>query len=146
MARYPAIGETFELTLNGDEHPPLDMVTGYGYPEVQRWQYIGTTVTGIETKKFKLIQVGKCDNLTQILHKIREQEGEIPPGQWLEALKKVYGPTGDDKRLVGIADASWKSQRGHTRFPYIYSNGIPKFAWSDHGFGEIWCWLVFSDE
>lgn len=55
---YPADGEIFELTLDGDapENQPLEMVSRFGYAPVG-WRHNGPKVSGKQTRRFKLVGV-----------------------------------------------------------------------------------------
>ncbi len=53
---YPEVGEIFELTLDGAENQPLDMVARDGY--TGEWKHQGPAVTGKQTRRFQFVQVG----------------------------------------------------------------------------------------
>lgn len=138
---FPAIGEEFELTLNGDDpaNDPIEMVRRDGYSEPHKWQYEGTRVVGKQTRRLKLVAVGYCRNLDEVRQKLAVH-GEIPEGQWREAYKVKY--RGGCGRPVGIAAASWVSPRGRASFPCVDERGISDFSWTGHDFNVSWLWLV----
>lgn len=140
MAEYPKKGQEFELTLDGDAQPPLDMVRDYGYSQPEKWEHTGTAVTGIHTRRFKLVSVGYCRNLKAVRRKL-EEHGEIPEGQWLEAFKEAF-PESDGKGPVGVADPSWVNPLGFVRFPCVRSFGFSGFPWAGRGFHGRWRWLL----
>ncbi len=135
---YPAVDEIFELTLDGDAHPPLEMVWRDGYSG--NWKHKGLVVKGRHTRRFKLVQVGFCLNLDEVRQKLAAQ-GEIPEGQWREAFKAKYS-TSDGNGPIGFPDASWTFPFGVARFPYVDAGGYSNFRWADDGFRGGWRWFV----
>lgn len=136
---YPATGEAFELTLDGNapENQPLEMVRRDGYSG--DWKHKGPIVKGPETRQFKLVSVGYCANWAELTRKLAKQ-GEIPAGQWREAFKKKY-PKHDGGGPIGVPDASWTLPDGDAYFPYVASDGMPSFIWAGDWF-DWWRWLV----
>ncbi len=91
----PKDGEEFELTLNGDEVDPLEMVRKDGLPHPEKWKFEGPRVAGKLTGRFKLIHIfGGCpDHLDDVAIKIAQGwEGgwKLAEGQWREAFKERY--------------------------------------------------------
>lgn len=141
VSAYPADGEIFELTLNGDvpENDPIEMVRRDCY-DPAGWKYIGKKVTGKQVRRFKLVRVGRCRNLNEVREKL-VAHGSIPEGQWREAFKTAY-PEPDENSPVGFADPSWVDPDGNANFPYIYGGGNSDFRWADNDFNEDRRWLV----
>lgn len=138
---YPEIGLEFELTLNGDRQAsqPLAMVYNYGYHE-KGWRYNGQAVTGLVTRTFKLVSVGRCVNWNELIGRAKAL-GRIPEGQWLEALLAAY-PEYDNQGSVGVADNSWTDHYKRSRFPALSRGGQPFFYWADTNYDARWRWLV----
>lgn len=141
IVAYPAVGEAFELTLDGDalENQPLEMVRRDGY--IGNWTHRGPLVNGAETRRFKLVSVGYCANWNELTQRKLAKHGEISPGQWREAFKKKY-PTPDDNGLIGFPDASWAGPGGGARFPCVHAGGGSDFRWAGRGFSGRWRWFV----
>lgn len=143
---YPADGEVFRLTLDGDapENDPIEMVRQDGYQSFKRWKFKGKKVVGIQTRAFKLVRVGDCRNLDE-LHEKLAQYGDVPEGQWRQAFVAAY-PQSDGRGSVGVADASWFDVNGHARLPYIHWRGFSSFSsirsWFGSEPGGRWRWLV----
>ena len=134
---YPAVGEVFELMLDGDAHSPLEMVQRDGYSG--NWKHKGPVVKGRHTRRFKLVQVGYCRNLDEVRQKL-VAHGEIPEGQWREAFKAAY-PNPDGKGPIGFADPSWLDSHDVASFPYVYSLGSSFFRWAVSDRSGRWRWL-----
>lgn len=139
---YPAVGQEFELTLDGDapENQPLAMVQCDGYAGA--WKHEGPLVEGKQTRRFKLVQVGYQPGLEAVRTALAAH-GEVPPGQWREALKSSYRQDGQGP--VGLADPSWQNPVGIAYFPYVHSNGDSNFDWAGDEFHDDWRWLVLSE-
>ena len=137
-ATYPEVGQVFELMLTEDQLDGIDMVKNFGY-NPDGWRYTGQQPTP-ETGKFKLVQVGFCNNLQEVAQKLKEH-GDIPAGQWLQAFNAVY-PKPDGNGPIGVADNSWVDPDGSLGFPCMRSDGGAVFYWADFGLGEVWRWLV----
>lgn len=142
---YPAVGEVFELTLDGDasENNPIEMVRRDGY-RPEDWRHKGEKVAGEQTRRFMLVSVGYC-HFGELVRRL-VKHGTIPGGQWREALKAAY--KSDRKGPVGIADASWMClfdrPFGRTGFPSVHENDCSYFDWAypNFGFDDGWRWLV----
>jgi len=69
---YPAVGEVFELTFDGDvpENQPLEIVRYFGY-NPEGWKHKGLRVGGKQTCRFKLVQVGYCPNLEVVQERLK---------------------------------------------------------------------------
>lgn len=141
---YPAMGEIFELTLDGDvpEHQSLEMVRRDGYGG--KWRHDGPVVQGKQTRRFKLVQIGYCRTFDEVLEKLAKY-GKIPEGQWREAFRVAY-PKPDGDGPIGIADFSWVNPHGYAHFPYVRADGHSYFHWADDDFYESWRWLVEVSE
>jgi len=135
---YPKVRRVFKLTLTDDQLNGLAMVKNFGYNH-DGWQYTGQTPTA-GTDKFKLVQVGFCNNLQEVAEKLKKH-GDIPAGQWLQAFKDAY-PKPDDNGPIGVADPSWVSPFGNVCFPYVYTDGAAYFYWTDDYLDGDWRWLV----
>ena len=143
ISNYPAKGEVFEPTLDGDapENVPIHaMVAGEGYNS-KGWQFNGTRVAGKQTRRFKLVSVGYCRNLDEVRQKLARYDGKVAEGQWRQSFKAAY-PKPDGKGPIGFADPSWFSPDGYAYFPYVGTGGGSGFGWADDGFGGRWRWLV----
>lgn len=134
---YPADGEIFELTLDGDlpENQPLEMVWRIGYDKTEEWRFNGARVTGIQTRRFKLVSIGYCASFEEVKRKLKPH-GKIPEGQWREPFRARY------KGYIGIADASWASPSGSAVFPSVNTRGYSNFHYADGEFSDSWRWLV----
>lgn len=142
VIRIPDVGEVFELTLNGDSTDPIGMLKSDGI-NPKGWKHDGPKVTGPQTRRFKLVQVGYQKNLDAVREALASH-GNIPEGQWREAFKAVY-PTPDGKGPIGIADPSWVDQDGRRFFPYVGVDGEcwrSNFGWAVSGRDGYWRWLV----
>ncbi len=141
-AQYPADGVEFELTLDfgSPEADPIQMVRSDGYGEPEKWQFTGTKLSGIQTRRFKLVRVSPCCDLDEVRQKLA-QYGPVPEGQWREAFKAAF-PNHDGNGPVGFADPSWVSPGGGVGFPLVFSVGGSGFGWTGSGRGEGWRWLV----
>lgn len=139
---YPADGEVFELTLDGDasENDPIEMVRRDGYGNPKLWKYTGKRVIGKQTRFFKLVRVDHCRNLDEVRERLAKC-GEVLQGQWREAFKVAY-PEPDGRGPVGIADPSWVNPNGLAYFPCVDTGGSSYFYWADYDFHEHWRWLV----
>lgn len=139
---YPAVGEIFELTLDGDapENQPLEMVSRDGYDHPELWSHNGERVVGVQTRRFKLVEVGFCKNLDEVKEKLAPH-GTIPEGQWREAFKKRFRKP-DGKGPIGFADSSWVDPRAFVYFPFVDADGGSLFYWADYDFYADWRWLV----
>lgn len=142
---YPANGEIFELTLNVDDPSvdPIEMVCRDGYENTENWRHTGTKLTGVITRRFKLVAIGYCQSFKEVEKRLKKQ-GCIPEGQWREALKDKYRQ--DGKGPVGVADASWTDPDGSARFPGVGGGGASSFRWSGNDFSDVWRWLVGVSE
>ena len=58
--QYPPDGVEFELTLDGDavSNDPTEMVRRDGYGSPEKWKFTGKKVSGIQTRRFKLVSIG----------------------------------------------------------------------------------------
>lgn len=141
IPQYPANGVIFELTLNFDatEADPTQMVRVGGYGPSEKWRFVGKKMCGIQTRCFKLVQVGACRNFNEVLQNLA-QYGEIV-GQSCAAFKVAF-PKPDGNGPIGIADASWVDPDGKLCFPFVRSDGSSRFFWADIEFGGSWRWLV----
>lgn len=141
VVTYPAVGEVFDLTLDGDapEHQPLEMVRRDGY--TGKWEHRGPVVKGKQARRFKLVQIGYCPSFDEVRRKLATEHGKIPEGQWREAFKAAY-PKADGNGPVGVADSSWVNPNGNANFPYVNTDGNSNFNWTDDDFNENWRWLV----
>ena len=136
---YPAVGEVFELTLDGDapENQPLQIVKDCGYTGNGR--HNGRTVKGKQTRRFKLAQAGYQSNLDGVKAAL-PASGSVE-GQWIKAFKAAY-PQPDGNGPIGIADASWVSPLSGTSFSVVYSDGGLDFRWTGDVHDANWRWLV----
>lgn len=137
---YPAVGESFELTLDGGapENQPIEMVMRDGYGN--GWKHKGPTVKGRQTRTFKLVQVGHCRNFDEARHKLGSH-GKIPEGQWRNAFKAAY-PITDGNEPIGVADPSWEDLLGGANFPVVRSRGPSRFLWVGYSHCVDWRWLI----
>ena len=138
-----ADGEVFEMTLDGDapENHPLEMVRRDGY--TGNWKHSGPVVKGIVTRRFKWVAVGYQPNLETVRAALAFH-GDIPEGQWREAVKQMFEPDGEHPR--GIADPSWEDPDGDVNFPYVGRVGNSYFYLADDSRGEDWRWLVAASK
>lgn len=138
-ANYPKLGSVFELTIDG-EIDPLEMLVS-GEFDPSEWRFIGAFLAGKQTCRFKLVDVGRSDNISEVREKLTKH-GSIPEGQWREAFKAAY-PEPDGRGPIGIADISWVPPIGKATFPYINADGYCSFRWPvGYLLPEHWRWLV----
>lgn len=144
---YPDDGTEFELTLDFDApENQLDEILraeGY-YPDGRR--FTGQKRSGVQTRRFKLVRVGDCRNLSEVRKKLA-QYGDIPEGQWREAFKSTYPnlPYGDIP--IGFADFSLSGllpelADSESLFPSINGDGVSRLCRANYGFIKSWRWLV----
>lgn len=124
---YPADGEVFALTLDGDapENQPLEMVRRDGY--------------GNPARRFKLVSIGYCQNWEEVLRRLAGH-GRIPEGLCRNAFKNAF--KSDGKGPVGVANPSWVNPDGSACFPCVNSDGESSFRWTVSDFSDRWRWLV----
>lgn len=134
---YPAVGQTFELTLQPVRGK--EMVRRFGY-ESRGWEFRGKDIIVPQTRRFKLVQVNYCRELEEIRTRLVEH-GKVPEGQWITAFKAAY-PEPDGLGPVGVADPSWVDPGGGASFPVVLTDGSLGFGWADGGRGARWRWLV----
>ncbi|MBI2475494.1 hypothetical protein HYV69_03665 [Candidatus Uhrbacteria bacterium] len=150
MACFPALGEVFELTLDGSapDNDPIEMVHRSGEVGFEKWRHRGKLVKGVQTRRFKLITIGCCDHFSTVVAILKEH-GKIPEGQWREVLITKF-QSADGGGTVGIADDSWRDQYSYFLFPCIRADSgqtcVPFFDLSEGGFNNNWRWLVEVDE
>jgi len=126
VAIVPANDVEFELTLKA----PIDglkLLELFGCPNGSRhgraeWSYEGQQMVDPLTRRFKLVSVGECRHLSEVLRRLTAYSG-VPQGQWLEAFRRAY-PKYDGHGFVGVADPSWfcasdLCTNGHERFPIL---------------------------
>ena len=94
---------------------------------------------GIQARRFKWVSVGYCRTFDELIRKLTTC-GDIPEGQWREAVKVMFEP--DDEHPRGIADSSWVDPDSYADFPYVDANGDSNFAWTGIDFRGDWRWLV----
>ena len=138
---WPVVGEVFELTLDFDapENDPVQMVRADGYSNSEKWKHAGTKPAGVQTRRFKLVEIGYQPSFDEVKAALAKH-GPTPEGQWRNALKEKFpSPPG---RPVGIADASWVAPDGNAYFPCVSGDGSSVFYWAARDFGEVWLWLV----
>ncbi|OGL66203.1 hypothetical protein A3B21_01935 [Candidatus Uhrbacteria bacterium RIFCSPLOWO2_01_FULL_47_24] len=141
---YPADGEVFKLTLNGDasDNQPLAMVHTDGY--TGKWKHNGRVVKGAQTCRFKLVAIGYCRDFEEVKRKLAPH-GKIPEGQWRQAFKASYRKP-DGKGQIGVADSSWSDPDGNAAFPCVHGYGRSGFDWVGSAFSGGWHWLVAVSE
>ena len=139
---YPAVGEIFELTLNGDDftNDPIEMVRRCGYDGFERWQFEGECVVGTQSRPFMLVGIGDQLNFSEVRKALAEY-GPFQEGQWREAFMAAY-PEPNGKGPMGVADPSWRGPDGFLYFPYINTGGRPHFNRASTTFLDCWLWLV----
>jgi hypothetical protein len=141
---YPKIGETFSLSINGDDDrfQPLAIVGRSG--KSRGWAHHGKLAEGRVTRIFKFVGIERgWSRFDEILSELALKGGH-PVGQWAAALKAAYPKARPDGRHIGIPDASWVAPDGGTRFPYIdKTSGELKFHRSAGSFcAEAWFWAI----
>lgn len=136
----PADDEEFELTINGDEVDPLDMMQRDGFSD---WRFNGPLVSGTHTRRFKIVRAGGyCRDLAEV----KQRVGKLAEGQWREAFRKKY-PRPDGCGPIGFGGSTWVAPYDHRRFPYLHESGgawYSYFRWADSAsfFLGHWRWLV----
>jgi hypothetical protein len=135
----PELGEVFELTLNGDDVDPGEMVRNDRYPG--SWDFLGPRVVGLQTRRFRLVNVGRCANLNEV----REKAGKLAEGQWREAFRQRY-PNPDGREPIGFGGSLWSNNIGGCRIPLLTNYGdewISRFGSASTALHrESWRWLV----
>jgi hypothetical protein len=140
---YPENESVFELTIDGEarKNQPLGMVeTVHGGSE--GWKHRGEVVKGKQTRRFKLVYVGCCANLDEVISKLLVL-GPIPEGQWIRAFHACF-PQPDSKGPVGVADHSWVTPDGDLVFPSVNAEGELDFAWPRYH-RRHWRWLMGAE-
>jgi hypothetical protein len=139
---YPAVGEIFELTLNGDDlvNDPIEMVRRCRYDNPEKWQFDGRRLVGTQSRRLRLVGIGDQLNFGAVRKALAEQ-GPFPEGQWREAFMAAY-PEPNGKGPMGVADPSWCGPDGLLYFPYINTAGRPHFNRAGTTFLDNWLWLV----
>lgn len=126
----PPDGEKFELTINGDEVDPMEMVKADGYknPRIwefgggpSKWEYNCRRVEGIQTTHFKLVRAHKYQLSVQDVNEELGKHGGLALGQWRESFRKKYHP--DGKGPIGFAGSTWVDPHGDLLFPYLVDGG-----------------------
>lgn len=155
LTLYPADGEVFELTLDGDNYAnsPLEMVRrdGFGYLVESDWRHSGPTISGRQTCHGKLVSIGFCENFSEVRPRL-VVHGTLPEGQWREAFKAKFHNPGREGH-IGFADPSWFCSYGFTdkfgtdwsacrRFPFVYPDGHSNFHSIYSSCSERWRWFV----
>jgi hypothetical protein len=120
---YPMNNKIFELTLDGFENQPLEMIKRFlieqeCYHAIKGTEHRGLIVRGCKTSRFKLVQIGDCCTFRDVCRKL-VTHGEIPEGQWLMAFMATYPHTDYFAGAICIADASWYIPFGGSFFPGI---------------------------
>lgn len=136
----PRIGETFELTLNGDKVDPVEMVTQTGRKGL--WKYLGNRISGTQTRRFKLVDIGACRNMAVA----RERAGSLADGLWAEAFRAAY-PLPGDARSVCFGGSGWLNPYGLPRIALLENSGV---SWTlrfenPHTVSQsegVWLWLT----
>jgi hypothetical protein len=142
---WPKPGEVFQLTINGDapECDPIQMVRDDGYDRPESWKHNGPKVAGVQTRSFKLVEIGYQPNFGAVKTDLNKL-GKVPEGQWRKPLKRKFPDA--PGRPAGIADPSWVGPDGVPYFPIVDGDGRSGFRWTGGGFGEYWLWLVELDK
>ena len=144
---YPADTEIFQLTFDGNvpENDPLEMVRLDGFNS-SYWKFNGRKISGIQTRWFKLVRVGVCQNLDEVREKLTIY-GDIPEGQWMKAFKTAFHHHDhDNKGTVMVADPSWVDPGGDVRFPCVDSHGDSYFGFVNEERSEYFRWLVPAEK
>lgn len=142
ILRNALMPKDFELTLDFDATDPIVMLTSDGI-NPNGWEFKGTKPKGIQTRRFKLVQIGYHPNLDAVRMALASH-GDVPEGQWREAFKVAY-PTPNGKGLIGIADPSWVAPGGNRYFPCLSDDGarsVSDFFWAGNSHSDEWQWLV----
>lgn len=129
----PADGKRFTLTLPRPSRG-LDVVknAGVGVEELRWWRFRGREYRGPITGTYLWlliaggIETDLCEVEKKGLEATREQNGKIPPGQLIMAVKAKYK---HDGRRRGIPDPSWLyGTASSVRFPLILTSGNVGFG------------------
>ncbi len=134
---YHSDNEEFDLTLVPIS--AVQMVASGGYGNVEDWRFTGTELHEPVTCCFKWVGVDSCSNLNEVQERLMIH-GDIPKGQWREALIERFNP--DNEHPRGIADPSWVNPNGERVFPCITRLGDPFFNVGDVSLYQFWRWLV----
>ena len=139
----PAVGEVFELTIDGDApwNDPMALVRGDGYDE-KCWEFHGRMIEGNQTRKFRLETAEGCSSLNQVLEILQRKGGKISEGQWRVSFAEKYNLLGVNER-VGFPDPSWLDEYREAVFPCLVSSrSLFHHADDIRRGGEGWLWLV----
>lgn len=139
---YPKVNEIFELTLDGLEVQPIEMLWRDGY-NLDGWTHRGSVISGREIRRFKLVELDYSHSFEDLRSKLGSH-GRIPEGQWREAFK-AFCPDNRDRGRIGVADASWVYE-GKYYFPFLRGRGYSRFCGVVGPIPDNWCWLVEVNE
>ena len=139
MPDYPKDDEVFSLTIE-TPFTGLDMVRDDGFVNWQEWKFIGEEIAEPQTKRFKLVTIGRCIDFDMVKRKLAEH-GAIPQGQWRRPLAKAF-PKAISNGPIGISDASWVDPGPTDQFPFILDEGEESFDHVVDMFDGTWRWLV----
>jgi len=113
----PAVGEIFELTIDGGAPWNNPMVMLKVSEGDANWRFVGRKIIGVQTRRFKLEIAQECANLKEVLRAL-DGKGKIPEGQWRMAFAEKYRLEHLSERL-GVPDASWINEHGEAHFPFL---------------------------
>lgn len=135
----PKLGDVFEIIYDFGQNPELEkMPNRFGYKN--EWLYDGIPSVGRQTRRFKWVKVGKQKNLNAVIAELIVRHGNIPSGQWIEAIIKLFEHDGIWR---GIPDQSWTDKEDDSRcFPYLHPVGKPYLLWVGCDQDEEQYWLV----
>lgn len=140
----PKVGELFELTFDGSapENQPREMINRYcrenswmKFNTPDKWTHIGHIVSGLQTRRFKLVTIGPQPDFQSALSELA-RHGKIPEGQWSKAFNDTF--ESDKSCTVLFADPSWIHCDEGPRLPCIY----PVINY----LGFDWTSLPFNDD
>ncbi len=136
---YPLAGDIFELSPRRLISPMALVAEAVGPVYASHWQFRGQLLVRKASSRFKLISVGECHGINEVLAKQGDQR--CASGRWISAFHEQF-PIGDG--VVAIADPSWFSTGWDSGdyFPCLnWPHGL-RFVNAQQRFPADWRWLV----
>ncbi|HTE48470.1 MAG TPA: hypothetical protein VK675_01010 [Candidatus Paceibacterota bacterium] len=135
----PEDQEVFELTIESNTIYPTEMLRADGGDNPNKLKFKGPSISGEQTKKFKLFRVHNQLNADEA-NKSLAVYGAPALGQWREAFKKKY-PRPDGKGPIAFTGSEWLDPYRRRAYPFLLDGSTAwysGFRWFDHGINISW--------